>query len=335
MKDMASNRFSHSFLRSPWGVWVLFIVCSLIPSVSVHATAVTWIGGNGAGGSGGYDTTIDWIPNQVPGSGDTAIFNDTPGIQYTVGLNISNEAVGNVLVSNSVVQVFWLANTNTLTILNTFLIDAGTGKAPFQDNLNNGVVAATNSSHTGLFQIGNVADSGLGDLVMQHEYDSGDTSMTNYPTLIADNFVVVNGSTFTFTAGTLTTGGGTITVGGIFNGLSAAVGDIATWNIVGGTNTIAAGAQTEIALNTNATVNINVSGPNTLWRVGGTELDIGFNGFGNLTISGGAMVTNNGPAYLSRNSALSSGNAAIVTGAGSQWNVGGEMFIRSEERRVG
>ena len=334
MKDMATNRFSHSILFSSWGArpqgiafWVLLIVYSLISSVSVHATGITWVGGNGLGGNGGYDTTIDWTPNQVPGSGDTAIFNDTPSIPYTVGLNISNEVVGNVLVSNSVVQVFWLANTNTWTILNSFIIDAGTGKTPLQDNLNNGVVAATNSSHTGLFQVGNATDGGLGYLVMQHEYDSGDTSMTNYPTLIADNFVVVNGSTFTFTAGTLTTGGGTITVGGIFNGLSAAVGDIATWNIVGGTNTIAAGAQTEIALNTNATVNINVSGPNTLWRVGGTELDIGFNGFGNLTISGGAMVTNNGPAYLSRNSALSSGNTAIVTGAGSQWNVGGEMFI--------
>ena len=333
MKDMARNRFSYSVLLSPWrgrlqGVafGILFTVCSLIPSVPVHATGITWIGGNGAGGNGGYDVAIDWTPNQVPGSGDTAIFNDTPGVQYTIGLNISNEVVGNVDVSNLAFQVFWLANTNTWTILNTFLIDAGTGKVPFQDNLNNGVVAATNSSHTGLFQIGNAADSGLGDLVMQHEFDSGDTSMTNYPTLIADNFVVANGSTFSFTAGTLTTAGGTITAAGIFNGLSAAVGDIATWNITG-TNTIAAGAQTEVAINTNATVNINVSGPNTLWRVGGTELDLGFNGFVNLTISGGAMVTNNGPAYLSRNSALSSGNTAIVTGAGSQWNVGGEMFI--------
>ncbi len=262
----------------------------------------------------------------MPGTSDTAFFNDKPVDQYTVGLNISNDVVGNVMVSNSVVQVFWLGNTNTLTILNSFAIDAGAGITPLQDNLNNGVVAATNSSHTGLFEVGNSVDGGKGYFVMQHEYSPGDTSMTNYPTLIADSFVVANGSTFSFTAGTLTTRGGTITVTGIFNGLSAALGDIATWNMTG-TNTIAATAQTEVGLVTNTTVNINVSGPNTLWSLTGTELDLGFNGYVNLLISSGAHVSNSGTLYLSRNSALSSSNTLTVTGAGSQLFVGNELFV--------
>ena len=231
------------------------------------------------------------------------------------------------MVSNSAFQVFWLANTNTWTILNSFLIDAGTGITPLRDNLNNGVLAVTNSSHTGLFQVGNATDGGLGFLVMQHEYSSGDTSMTNYPTLIADNFVVVNGSTFSFTAGTLTTAGGTITAPGIFNGISPAVGDMATWNIIGGTNVIAAVNQTQIALTTNTTVNINVSGPNTLWSLTGPELDIGVNGTVNLVITNGAHVSNSGTIWFSRNSALSISNTVTVTGAGSQLDIGNELII--------
>src|SRR5580700_6234875 len=75
-----------------------------------QATNITWIGGNGLGGNGAFDIAIDWNPNQIPGAGDAAIFNDTPGTIYTVGLNISNEVVGSVSVSNSVYQLSWLAN---------------------------------------------------------------------------------------------------------------------------------------------------------------------------------------------------------------------------------
>jgi fibronectin-binding autotransporter adhesin len=304
---------------------------ALCLTTTSSATNITWVGGNGLGGNGGFDTVVDWNPNQIPGSGDTAIFNDTPGVIYTVGLNVSNEVVGSVSVGNSIYQLSWLANSNTWTILNSFLIDAGAGNTPMLDSLNNGIVAATNASGTAVFQVGNVADSGLGNFEMQHQYSAGlvtgDTSVTNYPTLIANNFVLVNGSTFTFAAGTLTTAGSSITASGIFNGLSPAVGDIATWNMTG-TNLIAAGAQTELAqISTGAIMNVNVTGPNTLWKVGGTELDIGYNGTANLVISGGAVVTNAGIAYLSRNSTLSLSNTVVVTGAGSEWNVGSELFV--------
>ena len=74
----------------------------------------------------------------MPGAGDEAIFNDTPdtpGTSNMVSLTISNDVVGSVDVSNSVVQVFWLANTNTLTILNSFLFDAGTSPDGVTENM--------------------------------------------------------------------------------------------------------------------------------------------------------------------------------------------------------
>ena len=83
MKDMASNRFLNSVLFSSWSprlqgfaFCILLVACSLIPSGSVHATNITWIGGNGAGGNGGYDVAIDWNPNQVPAS-VTLLFSTT------------------------------------------------------------------------------------------------------------------------------------------------------------------------------------------------------------------------------------------------------------------
>src|SRR5208282_5964360 len=98
---------------------------------------------------------------------------DTPGITNVVSLSISNDVVGSVLVSNSVVEVLWLANTNTLTILNSFLFDAGNGNTPMTNSLNNGIFAATNASGTAVFQVGNAADGGLGTFEMQHQYSAG------------------------------------------------------------------------------------------------------------------------------------------------------------------
>jgi fibronectin-binding autotransporter adhesin len=330
-KGNTSPSEQHEYVLRPVTILALACLFALSLNSTSWATNITWIGGNGLGGNGGFDTAIDWNPNQIPGSSDTAIFNDTPGVIYTIGLNVSNEVVGSVSVSNSLYSLSWLANTNTLTILNSLLIDAGTGNTPQLDSLNNGIFAATNASGTAVFQVGNAADSGLGNFEMQHQYSAGlstgDTSITNYPTLIANNFVVVNNSTFSFTAGTLTTAGSSITAAGVFTGLSPAVGDISTWNMHG-TNVISAGAQVELAqAATNAIMNVNVTGPNTLWKVAGTELDIGYNGTANLVISGGAVVTNAGLAYLSRNSTLSNSNTVTVTGAGSVWNVGGELFV--------
>jgi fibronectin-binding autotransporter adhesin len=321
----------HRSIARSFTFFVVMCLFALSLNTTSWATNITWIGGNGLGGNGGFDTAIDWNPNQIPGSIDTAIFNDTPGVIYTVGLNISNEVVGNVSVSNSLYSLSWLANTNTWTVRNSFLIDPGTGNAPMLDSLNNGIVAVTNASGTAVFQVGGTTDGGTGNFEMQHQYSAGlstgDTSITNYPTLVANDFVLVNGSSFSFSAGTLTTGGSSITAAGAFTSLSPAVGDIATWNMRG-TNLISAGAQTQLAqVSTNAIMNVNVTGPNTLWQVGGTELDIGYNGTANLTISGGAVVTNNGIGYISRNSALSISNTVTVTGAGSEWNVGGELFV--------
>src|SRR5262249_53306188 len=87
-----------------------------------------------------------------------------------------------------------------------------------------------------------------------------------------------------------------------------------------------AGFQTQLAQQTGGTLTMNVSGSNTLFAINGgasTELDIGWNGFVNFVISGGAGVTNSGTAWVSRNGASCSNNSVLVTGASSTWQYGG------------
>ena len=335
MKDIVFSTRGHSSpssegrksIRRPFTIFALVSVFALSLNTTSWASNITWIGG-----SGGFDTPGNWSSSTIPGAGATAIFNDTPntpGITNVVSLNISNDVVGSVLVSNSVVEVLWLANTNTLTILNSFLFDAGNGNTPMTNSLNNGIVAATNVSGTAIFQVGNAADGGLGTFEMQHQYSAGlvtgDTSVTNYPTLIANNFVVVNGSTFTFSAGTLTTAGSSITNSGGLVGLGSAASDIATWNMQG-TN-LANAATIELATVANGTMDVNVSGSNTLWSVTASDLYVGWNGTANLLVSNGAHISNSGTIWLSRNGAASSNNTITVTGAGSRLTTVSELFV--------
>jgi len=302
-------------------------VFGLFLSATSQAANDTWIGG-----SGSFDTPSNWSSGSIPGAGDTAVFNDTPdtpGITNVVSLSISNNVVGSVLANNIVVETLWLAHTNTLTILNSFLFDAGNGNTPMTNSLNNGIVAATNASDTAVFMVGNAADGGLGYFEMQHEYSAGlvtgDTSVTNYPTLIANDFVVVNGSTFTFGAGTLTTAGSSITNSGGLVGLGSAASDIATWNMQG-TNLINAGS-VELATVANGTMDVNVSGSNTLWSLSVSQFLVGWNGTANLVVSNGAHISNSGTIWLSRNGAASSNNTITVTGAGSQLTTVSELFV--------
>ena len=310
--------------------WVLAAsLCVTLLNTSASATDITWTNGNG-----GWDTTVFWNPNSVPGAGDRAIFNDSATIaSYAVGLNIGNRSVGDVLFSATTKGMFWKNSTNTLTVNNSFILDQTAG-ATAVDTLRTGTIAVTNDTGTAVVDVGSYTSGGKGLLTMQHQGSAGDTSITNYPALMADSFLVTSNSTFTFTAGTLTTlhgstidRGANATADTIWNPVA---GDIVTWNMQGGSNSInylGSIGTNRVAFTSGGTVNVNVSGAGTYWNVGGAEFDIGWNGFANLTISGGAHVTNSSLTILSRNGASSSNNSVTVTGTGSQWNIGNEVRV--------
>jgi T5SS/PEP-CTERM-associated repeat protein len=223
------------------------------------------------------------------------------------------------------------AGTYTLTVLNSYLLDEPVGTLGV-DTLRNGIVGVTNAAGTAVFQVGNYGDGGVGLLTMQHQNSAGDTSITNYPTLIADSFLVTSNSTFSFTAGTLTTYGGSIDFGTdiVQTAFAPAAGDIVTWNVLGGTNSITylgAGGTNAFAFTAGGTFNFNVSGPNTVLSIGGLLSAVGWNGAVNVMISNGGQISNSGTLYVSRNGASCSNNTVTVTGAGSQLIVGNELFM--------
>ena len=73
-------------------------------------------------------------------------------------------------------------------------------------------------------------------------------------------------------------------------------------------------------------MSINVSGSNTLWAIGGTECEIGWNGLVNLTVSGGAVMTNSGGAVISRNGRLQQQHGCRDRGR-AQWRYGAYLYV--------
>jgi T5SS/PEP-CTERM-associated repeat protein len=334
MRNPESSQLSPiSFRNCPHISAIIFAVslgCSLFLSGIAQAADLTWTNGNA-----GWDAAVNWSPNAVPGGGDRAIFNDNAAIAgYAIGLTISNDVVGNVLFNATTKGMFWKNSTNILTVLNNFILDETSGATAI-DTLRTGTIVVTNTSGNAVFNVGSYTDGGKGLLTMAHQNLAGDTTITNYPFLLANSFLVTSNSTFLFNAGTLTTFGGSIDAGATltFTAFAAVANDIATWNVLGGTNAItyagvgAASGATELAFTAGGTVNINIISTNTLLTVGGGQLDIGWNGFVNMIVSNGGQLANSGTLYLSRNGASCSNNTLTVTGPGSLVTVSNEMFV--------
>jgi T5SS/PEP-CTERM-associated repeat protein len=338
-------RSAKGYSKTLFGVAVLSS-CVGFGSVALGQTTNIWVGGNGA-----WETASNWTNSVLPTSTSFVIFsNSFSGASYSVGLD-ATEAVANVLYDAGSNAVTWEVSneypSNLLSTAGTFVLDEPSNAAVLATaSFRNGIITVTNSAGTGTFSVGNYADGGMGSFQMTavtNAYNN-DTTTTNYPTLVANNFLVTSNSTFTFTAGTLTTYGGSIDRGTFttFVGMAPTPGLIATWNIFGGTNSItylgSTGSSEFGDVNNSATItsggtmSINVSGSNTLWALGGLETEIGWNGLVNLTISGGAVVTNSGGAVISRNGTACSNNTVVVTGAGTQWRYGNYLYVGDAAR---
>jgi T5SS/PEP-CTERM-associated repeat protein/autotransporter-associated beta strand protein len=107
-----------------------------------------------------------------------------------------------------------------------------------------------------------------------------------------------------YTYGGVISGSGTL--GQIGNGTTNLTGS----NTYSGNTTVSAG-----------TLNLGVTGA----ALKGNEVIVGVSGAGNLTVSAGGKVTNNGDSYLGLNAG--SNGTVTVTGTNSKWNNGGTLFI--------
>ncbi len=311
--------------------WAFSVFCGLLAVTPFRAADITWVGGLGSGGNGTYEETNNWSPMNIPGAGDRALFNDNfEFAPYAVGLEASNQTVGDVLFSGSNFSVNWKAESNTWTVLNSFILDQGGVGQLAGALMRNGIIAVTNSAGTAVCKVGNYTDSGSGTLTMQALANGIGPLITNYPTLIANSFQVTSNSIFVISAGTLTTFGGSMDYGTApNNSFQPQLTNSVTWNVLGGTNTITftSGGTNEFAVFKDSTVNINVAGPSTLLNAGGILFDIGWSGYVNLVISNGAHVANTGTASISGFGLASSNDTAIVTGSGSRWDSAGELRV--------
>ena len=300
----------------------------LLLTASALAVDVTWTNANS-----GWDNIYAWDLNIVPGMGDRAIFGETaagfPVSGYAVGLNISNDVVGDIVFNATSADkgIYWKNATNTLTVINSYVITQAVGAAAI-NTLRTGTIAVTNGSGTATFEVGD-ASGKLGLLKLEHQDLAGDTSITNYPVLIADNFLMASNGVLTFAAGTLTTLAGSIDRGTNTElQIGTVAADIATWNILKGTNTVSytSSGTTRLGYQTGASAKVAVSGSNTLWSVGGTQLNVGNNGSATLHINNGAHVAAKS-IRVGGNSTASSNSVIYVDGPGSRLDGNGGFTV--------
>jgi len=252
---------------------------------------------------------------------DRAIFGDGGATgSYAVTFSAS-ENVGNTLFNATTNDANWVLNGSTWTVTNSFIVSQGSS-ATSTSYFRNGTIKVTNGG-SATFQVGNYASAGNGMFTMLEQ------AVGSAPTLIVDDFLLSSNALFSFESGTLTTQHGSTLDGGtnaIVTALGSGAGtNTATWNMLGGVNTVTSlltNGVTALGYNPDGSsvFNMIVSGPGTVWNVDTPLLAVGWNASANLVISNGAIV-NCTNATLSANGTTSSNNAAIVTGTGSQWNI--------------
>ena len=211
---------------------------------------------------------------------------------------------------------------NSLTITNSGAVTvAGNAYISYDTFAANNAIAIAGGS----LAVGGTLDVRNGTL----GFNGG--TLTAYQLVVTNNTSSATNSLFTFNYGTLTTLGGAQLVApagsNFFIGNTA--GQIATWNILGGTNSIlpvtGSAADTLLGGVAGAAAKVLVAGGGTVWTNGG-DLHVGYNAAGSqLAITNGATVYN-GTGYVGYNAGASN-NTALVTDPNSVWNNGGELSV--------
>lgn len=277
----------------------------------VKATDYYWTNN---GTAGDFTNTLNWLPGAVvPTSTDNANF--TNSTTSTINWSSSPTVANAFFDMKSGTKTINISNS-TWFVTNSFIIgqNAGSTSAVTQST---GTLIVTNNLGTASLVVG---------------YSGRGTYTMSGATVISDTFYNTNqaNSTLTMNSGTLTIlNGSTISN---FANIGNTSGQTFQWNILGGTNFIAAtGSGVEIGNSAGATGIVIVSGPQTVWTNIAT-INVGNNGYGQFYISNGAKVF--GKVTMGRTGAsniVSMNNGTMIGGSttivGNNANSVSNLFI--------
>ena len=256
---------------------------------------------NAAGGS--FNDSVNWNGG-VPGPSDTAYFSSNATYQVTWAANATNQSayVTGGVVTNALGSATW-------RITGQYSVGQIAGATGSVHHVS-GTLIVTNSQGTGILASGQSASR-------NYTLDGG-TAVADYLNFADDGAL---GYSKFLDYGTLTTlHGASLSVGEdlVFAFLGGKVG---TWNMLGGTTTIAstlaALLYTQLGWAWDSQYIINVSGPATVWN-NLLSLVVGNTGSGHqMNISGGAAVAS-ADAWIGR---YGSADSVTVDGTNSLWNI--------------
>jgi T5SS/PEP-CTERM-associated repeat protein len=266
-----------------------------------HALAGNSYWSNPAGGS--FHTPANWSGG-MPGPSDSVYFTSNANYQVTWTADATNQfaKVSGGNVTNALGSATW-------RITGQYIVGQGVGVTGLVNHVS-GTLIVTNDQGTGTIVSGQNAN--------RNYTLNGGTAIADYLNFADDG--AMGWSRF-LAWGTLTTlHGGSVTVG---NDLVFWLqgGKVGTWNMLGGTTTIATGTglqlYTQLGWAYDSQYNINVSGPGTVWN-NFLELVVGNTGSGHqVNISAGAKLAS-GDTWIGR---YGSGDSVTVDGTNSLWNI--------------
>jgi T5SS/PEP-CTERM-associated repeat protein len=269
---------------------------------------------------GNYTNTANWLGAAVPATGDNANF--TNNASYTINWR-SDVTNSNAFFNAQSGTVTLNVSPQTWSLLNQLVV--GQSSATGSVTHSSGTIVLTNAAGLGALVVG---EAGRGTFTL-----AGGT-VTAHRLFATNVTATATNSFFLFNGGTLTTLGGSEWRAGLFQDgvgtvLIGSTATPATWNMPGGSNTIAA---TTLKLGRLSDGNrLIVSGTNTVLSYTGGNFQIGEVGSRNqMVISNGARVnmTFTGSGAFIRMSGSGQSNSVIVTGPNSLWNMpNGELGI--------
>ena len=309
--------------RLAFGMALFVAACSLMTPGWAETSVTNVIDGVTTNYVGDYTVGTNGPFNVLIVTNGGQLFNANGFIGYSSGA--SNNAVivtgpGSVWSNSGDLSVGYADNGNGLSVANggtvlatNIVIGYGPSTGNFID-VSGGSLHATNAAGGGVLDVRN------GSLTLN---GGGITANYFYAT---NNVVGAANSVLGFNSGTLTTLNGAWIVapqGSNFI-MGATAGQAATWNVLGGANSVmpvAGSAFTTVLGGVSGALGVvTVSGTGTVWANGG-DLMVGDFGSGSrLTITNGGWVMN-GAAYVGFETNANN-NAVLVTGVGSVWSNG-------------
>ena len=301
------------------------VLTMLVPGAA-HAVDGTWTGPGGE-----WTTGTNWSSSPTVPDG-TASF-------------VSNGAPTAVTISNSTaintIDFAAAAPAYSFTVQNgaTFTVDSTSNSSSFRPDFSVSGGATLAIGNGGTVEIGALAGAGNLQLGATDPntllFIAGSTSTTFSGVISGPGSIELDdAATLRLTGtgsviggdldlclcstGSLTIDGGSLTVNGLAQGVTVEGG---TLNVINGA-TLQVGPATG---STNADLliasNMLISGPGSTVTVAGGFTGVGVFGPGSLTISNGGVLNSQGGAEV--DSFFGGPATVVVTGAGSQWNIGG------------